>query len=94
MTTPRAILYSAPFSMFGAKAEIAALEKGLDVALVMVAYEPTAGYQPKHPEVALQSPRRRPGCSHGAKGARYAERRIAVADITGDGVPDVLTASR
>ena len=34
---PRLTLYSGPLSMFGAKAQIAALEKGLDFDLVMVA---------------------------------------------------------
>ena len=32
-------LYSGPLSMFGAKAEIAAREKGLDFELVMVPFE-------------------------------------------------------
>jgi len=43
--------------MFGAKAEIAALEKGLDVELVMVAYESATGYQPRHPEVVRINPK-------------------------------------
>jgi len=34
--TTRIRLYSGPLSMFGAKAQIAALEKGLDVELTMV----------------------------------------------------------
>ena len=38
--------------MFGAKAEIAALEKGLDFELIMVPFEMKTLYQPKHPEVA------------------------------------------
>jgi glutathione S-transferase len=42
-------LYSGPLSMFGAKAEIAALEKGLDVELIMVPFEMKTLYQPKHP---------------------------------------------
>ena len=33
----RFTLYSGPLSMFGAKAQIAALEKGLDFDLIMVA---------------------------------------------------------
>src|SRR5579871_3397000 len=45
-------LYSGPLSMFGAKAEIAAREKGLDFELVMVPFEMKTLYQPKHPEVA------------------------------------------
>jgi glutathione S-transferase len=51
-------LYSGPLSMFGAKAEIAALEKGLDVELVMVPFEMKTLYQPKHPEVARINPKR------------------------------------
>jgi glutathione S-transferase len=37
--------------MFGAKAQIAAMEKGLDFELVMVPYDSQLGYSPKHPEV-------------------------------------------
>ncbi len=44
--------------MFGAKAEIAALEKGLDVEVVMVPFEMKTLYQPKHPEVARINPKR------------------------------------
>lgn len=44
--------------MFGAKAEIAALEKGLDVELVMVPFEMKTLYQPKHPEVLRINPKR------------------------------------
>jgi len=50
-------LYSGPLSMFGAKAEIAVLEKGLDVELVMVPFEMSTLYSPKHPEVARINPR-------------------------------------
>jgi glutathione S-transferase len=50
-------LYSGPLSMFGAKAEIAVLEKGLDVDLVMVPFEMKTLYSPKHPEVARINPR-------------------------------------
>jgi glutathione S-transferase len=65
-TRPRPTLYSGPLSMFGAKAEIAALEKGLDVELVMVAYESKAGYQPKHPEVVRINPKQQvPVLVHG-----------------------------
>jgi glutathione S-transferase len=49
-------LYSGPLSMFGAKAQIAALEKGLDFELVMVAFE--TAYEPKHPEVLRVNPKR------------------------------------
>jgi glutathione S-transferase len=51
-------LYSGPLSMFGAKAEIAALEKGLDVELIMVPFEMKTLYQPKHPEVLRINPKR------------------------------------
>ena len=51
-------LYSGPLSMFGAKAEIAALEKGLDVELTMVPFEMKTLYQPKHPEVLRINPKR------------------------------------
>ena len=62
----RPTLYSGPLSMFGAKAQIAALEKGLDVDLVMVAYESTAGYHPKHPEVVRINPKQQvPVLVHG-----------------------------
>jgi glutathione S-transferase len=53
--------------MFGAKAQIAALEKGLDFDLVMVAYESQGGYDPKHPEVLRINPKRQvPVLVHGA----------------------------
>ena len=51
-------LYSGPLSMFGAKAEIAAHEKGLDVELIMVPFEMKTLYQPKHPEVLRINPKR------------------------------------
>jgi glutathione S-transferase len=51
-------LYSGPLSMFGAKAEIAALEKGLDFDLIMVPFELKTLYQPKHPEVLRINPKR------------------------------------
>jgi glutathione S-transferase len=53
----RFTLYSGPLSMFGAKAQIAALEKGLDFDLVMVAYDSHLGYTPKHPEVLRVNPK-------------------------------------
>ena len=43
--------------MFGAKVQIAALEKGLDFDLVMVPYDSRLGYQPKHPEVLRINPK-------------------------------------
>ncbi len=51
-------LYSGPLSMFGAKAEIATREKGIDFELVMVPFEMKTLYQPKHPEVARINPKR------------------------------------
>jgi len=52
--------------MFGAKAQIAALEKGLDFDLVMVAYDSRLGYSPKHPEVLRVNPKRQvPVLVHG-----------------------------
>ena len=51
-------LYSGPLSMFGAKVQIAALEKALDFELVMVHYT-SEGYSPKHPEVLRINPKAR-----------------------------------
>ena len=63
---PRMRLYSGPLSMFGAKAQIAALEKGLDFDLVMVPFEMKTLYEPKHPEVARINPKRQvPVLVHG-----------------------------
>jgi len=53
----RFTLYSGPLSMFGAKVQIAALEKGLDFDLVMVPYDSQSGYSPKHPEVLRINPK-------------------------------------
>jgi glutathione S-transferase len=50
-------LYSGPLSMFGAKAEIAFGEKGIDFELVMVPFEMKTLYQPKHPDVARINPK-------------------------------------
>jgi glutathione S-transferase len=44
--------------MFGAKAQIAALEKGLDFELVMVPFKMKKLYDPKHPEVVRVNPKR------------------------------------
>ena len=52
------ILYSGPLSMFGAKAQIAALEKGVEVELVLVHFDFQHGYSPKHPEVLRINPKR------------------------------------
>jgi glutathione S-transferase len=43
--------------MFGAKAQIAALEKSLGFDLVMVPYDSHLGYTPKHPEVLRVNPK-------------------------------------
>src|SRR5262245_54443675 len=51
-------LYSGPLSMFGAKAEIAAHEKGIAFELEMVAFSQEKGYAPKHPEVLRINPKR------------------------------------
>ena len=51
-------LYSGPLSMFGAKAEIAVHEKGIDFELIMVPFEMRTLYQPKHSEVLRINPKR------------------------------------
>lgn len=51
-------LYSGPLSMFGAKAEIAAREKRLDIELIMVPFEMKRLYEPKHSEVLRINPKR------------------------------------
>ena len=62
----RLTVYSGPLSMFGAKVQIAALEKGLDFDLVMVPYDSKRGYDPKHPEVLRINPKRQvPVLTHG-----------------------------
>ena len=59
-------LYSGPLSMFGAKAEIAALEKGLDVEVIMVPFDMDRLYEPKHPEILRVNPKRQvPVLLHG-----------------------------
>jgi glutathione S-transferase len=60
-------LFSGPLSMFGAKAQIAALEKGLAFELVMVPFDMKRLYEPKHPEVLRINPKRQvPVLIHGA----------------------------
>lgn len=54
----RFTLYSGPLSMFGAKAQIAALEKGLAFELVMVPFDFHKLYTPKHPQVERINPKR------------------------------------
>jgi glutathione S-transferase len=67
--TERAVemrLFSGPLSMFGAKAQIAALEKGLDFELIMVPFGADHRYDPKHPEVVRINPKRQvPVLIHG-----------------------------
>ena len=50
-------LYSGPLSMFGAKVEIAAHEKGIEFDVVMVPFDFALGYSPKHPEVLRMNPK-------------------------------------
>jgi glutathione S-transferase len=49
-------LYSAPLSMFGAKVQIALLEKAIPFELVMVPFDRDDRYDPKHPEVLRVNP--------------------------------------
>jgi glutathione S-transferase len=66
MKNARVTIYSGPLSMFGAKVQIAALEKALDFDLVMVPYDSKQGYNPKHPEVLRINPKRQvPVLTHG-----------------------------
>jgi glutathione S-transferase len=51
-------IFSGPLSMFGAKVEIAAREKGIDFELVMVPFDPVRGYDPRHPDVLRINPKR------------------------------------
>jgi glutathione S-transferase len=55
--TSKIQLYSGPLSMFGMKAHIAALEKGINVELILVPFNELHGYQPKHPEVIRVNPK-------------------------------------
>ena len=64
--SPPMRLYSGPLSMFGAKAQIAALEKGLNVELVMVPFDMARLYEPKHEEVLRINPKQQvPVLVHG-----------------------------
>ena len=59
-------LYSGPLSMFGAKAEIAAREKGIAFELVMVPFDMKRLYEPKHPDILRINPKRQvPVVIHG-----------------------------
>jgi glutathione S-transferase len=51
-------LYSGPLSFFGAKAEIALREKGQEFELVMVPFDKSDRYAPRHPEVLRINPKR------------------------------------
>ncbi len=58
--------YTGPLSMFGAKAEIALLEKGLDFERIVVPFAEGDRYEPKHPEVVRINPKRQvPVLIHG-----------------------------
>ena len=59
-------LYSGPLSMYGAKAQIAILEKALEFELVMVPFSNELGYEPRHPQVLRINPKRQvPVLVHG-----------------------------
>lgn len=59
-------LFSGPLSMFGAKAQIACLEKKLEFELLMVPFGMKVLYEPKHPEVLRINPKRQvPVLVHG-----------------------------
>jgi glutathione S-transferase len=59
-------LYSGPLSMFGAKAQIAAREKGIAFELVMVPFDMKRLYEPKHPDIVRINPKRQvPVLIHG-----------------------------
>lgn len=61
---PTMRIYSGPLNMFGAKAEIAAREKGLNFELIMVPF--VSAYEPKHPEVVRINPKKQvPVLVHG-----------------------------
>lgn len=51
-------LFTGPLSMFGAKAQIAALEKGIELDLIMVPFDHDDRYEPRHPEVMRINPKR------------------------------------
>ena len=51
-------LYSAPLSMFGAKAEIAVHEKQIPFDLEFVPFSITTLYEPKHPDVMRINPKK------------------------------------
>jgi len=51
-------LHSGPLSLFSRKVEIALREKGLPFDRVMVPFNQTTGYDPRHPEVTALNPKR------------------------------------
>jgi len=51
-------LYSGVLSMFGAKAEIAAFEKGIGIDVELVPFSLATLYEPRHPEVCRINPKR------------------------------------
>jgi glutathione S-transferase len=59
-------LYTGPLSMFGAKAEIALLEKGLAIERIIVPFDKDDRYEPKNPDVVRINPKRQvPVLIHG-----------------------------
>jgi glutathione S-transferase len=50
-------LYSGPLSLFSRKVEIALREKGLPFQRVVVPFNQTTGYDPRHPEVMALNPK-------------------------------------
>ena len=50
-------LYSGPLSLFSHKVEIALREKGLAFERIMVPFNQTVGYSPKHPDVLAHNPK-------------------------------------
>jgi glutathione S-transferase len=50
-------LYSAPLSLFSRKVEIALREKGVSFERVMVPFDQSVGYNPKHPDVLAANPK-------------------------------------
>ncbi|KIQ33643.1 glutathione S-transferase [Variovorax paradoxus] len=56
MTTTITKILSGPLSMFGAKVQIAALEKGIQFELTMVPFTKDDAYEPRHPDVLRINP--------------------------------------
>ena len=51
-------LYSGPLSLFSRKVEIALREKGLAFDRIVVPFNQTTGYDPRHPDVVALNPKR------------------------------------